>query len=60
MPGLQNHWLEPLTPPFASTQNWITRRRTQMGTSAYSENPGFGVSAVTVSHSKKQPHERMA
>src|SRR6478735_6816085 len=30
-----------------------------MGTPAYSENPGFGVSAVTVSRSKTQPDERM-
>jgi hypothetical protein len=28
-----------------------------MGTSVYSENPGFGVSAVTVSHFKTQPDE---
>jgi hypothetical protein len=31
-----------------------------MGTFVYSENPGFGVSAVTVSLSKTQPDESMA
>ncbi len=31
-----------------------------MGTSVYSENPGFGVSAVTVSRSKHNRTKEMA